>query len=133
MSSVTGGAYLTRAVQRATKTILIGQSASRLEEIVPVIDAVRAAGGQAFNVRSSVLFFLNRTRIIEHVAMVQLATIHQWPEWAEESALVSQGPRKTAICREIVARRVVKVPRGAKPADIPVEQPTLFELAINLT
>jgi hypothetical protein len=42
---------------------------------VPVIDAARAAGAQALNVLSSVLFFLNRTRIIEHVAMVRLATI----------------------------------------------------------
>jgi hypothetical protein len=46
---------------------------------VPVIDAARAAGAQALNVLSSVLF-LNRTRIIEHVAMVRLATIYQWPE-----------------------------------------------------
>jgi ABC-type uncharacterized transport system substrate-binding protein len=50
---------------------------------------------------------------------------------AEEGGLASYGARFTQLYRQR-ARMVVKVLRGAKPADIPVEQPTHFELVINL-
>ena len=57
--------------------------------------------------------------------------MHQWPELADEGGLLAYGPRFTEVFRQR-ARMVVKVLRGIKPADIPVEQPTRFELAINL-
>jgi putative ABC transport system substrate-binding protein len=50
---------------------------------------------------------------------------------AEQGGLAGYGPRFTQIYRQR-ARMVVKVLRGAKPADVPVEQPTNFELVINL-
>ena len=57
--------------------------------------------------------------------------MHQWPEMAEEGGLMGYGTRFTEAFRQR-ARLVVKVLRGAKPADLPVEQPTKFELVINL-
>jgi putative ABC transport system substrate-binding protein len=57
--------------------------------------------------------------------------VHQWPELAEEGGLLGYGPRFAEVFRQR-ARMVAKVLRGAKPADIPVEQPTKFELVINL-
>jgi len=57
--------------------------------------------------------------------------VHQWPELADEGGLVAYGPRFTEVFRQR-ARMVVKVLRGTRPADIPVEQPTRFELVINL-
>ena len=53
------------------------------------------------------------------------------PEAAEEGGLAAYGPRYAKMLRQL-ARQVVKVLRGAKPGDLPVEQPTEFELVINL-
>jgi putative ABC transport system substrate-binding protein len=51
---------------------------------------------------------------------------------AEEGGFAAYGPRLVQIFRELMARQIVKLLRGAKPADLPIEQPTKFELAINL-
>jgi putative ABC transport system substrate-binding protein len=62
---------------------------------------------------------------------LRLPAIYQWPDMAERGGFAGYGPRFTEIYRQR-ARIVVKVLRGAKPADLPVEQPTTFELVINL-
>jgi putative tryptophan/tyrosine transport system substrate-binding protein len=51
---------------------------------------------------------------------------------AEDEGLLGYGPRLVQIYRDLISRQAVKVLRGIKPADIPVEQPTRFELVINL-
>jgi putative ABC transport system substrate-binding protein len=51
---------------------------------------------------------------------------------AAEGALIGYGPRLERIYGDIISRQLVKLLRGVKPADIPVEQPTKFELAVNL-
>jgi ABC transporter substrate binding protein len=86
---------------------------------------------QALNFLASSLFFVHRRIAFEHVAVVHLPAIYQWPEMAEEGGLVGYGSRFTEMYRQR-AQIVVKILRGAKPADIPVEQPTRFELVINL-
>ena len=58
--------------------------------------------------------------------------MYQWPETAEEGGLIGYGPRLVQIYREIMARQVAELLRGAKPADLPIEQPTRFVLVINL-
>jgi putative ABC transport system substrate-binding protein len=57
--------------------------------------------------------------------------MYRWPELAEEGGLMGYGPRITQIFRQ-AARMVGKVLHGAKPGELPVEQPTKFELVINL-
>jgi putative ABC transport system substrate-binding protein len=81
---------------------------------------------------ASALFFNNRQIVFEHVAALRLPAIYQWPEMAEQEGLFGYGPRLVQLYRDVMSRQVVKVLRGAKPADIPVEQPTRFELVINL-
>ena len=61
----------------------------------------------------------------------RLPAICQWPEGAEEGGLIAYGPRLSVVSRQC-ARQVAKLLRGAKVADVPVEQPTKFELVINL-
>ena len=68
---------------------------------------------------------------MERIAAVRLPAIFQWPETAEAGALAAYGPRFTDMFRQR-ARIVVKIFRGAKPADMPVEQPARFQLVINL-
>jgi len=77
------------------------------------------------------MLHLNRHVIITRTAQVRLPAIYQWPETAEEGGLLGYGPSFIEIFRQR-ARMVAKVLRGAKPSDLPVEQPTKFKLAINL-
>jgi putative ABC transport system substrate-binding protein len=83
-------------------------------------------------VLASPLFFNNRRIVFERVAALRLPAIYQWPEMAEEEGLLGYGPRIVQLYRDVMSRQVVQVLRGTKPADIPVEQPTRFELVINL-
>jgi putative ABC transport system substrate-binding protein len=99
--------------------------------ILPAIDAALTGGAQALNVLASSLFNRYRGQIIERVRVGRLPTIYQWPETAEEGGLIAYGPRFVSMFRQY-ASQVIKVLKGAKPADIPVEQPTRFELIVNL-
>jgi putative ABC transport system substrate-binding protein len=63
---------------------------------------------------------------------VRLPAIYSLAEGAEEGGFVAYGPRLVQIFRDLMAQQLVKLLRGVKPADIPIEQPTTFELVINL-
>ena len=102
------------------------------DEIAPAIDAAKAAGASGLNVLASPLLNANRRIIIERTAVIGLPAIYQWPETAEEGGLAAYGPRFVQLYREQMARLLVKLLRGVKPADLPVEQPTRFELVINM-
>jgi putative tryptophan/tyrosine transport system substrate-binding protein len=101
------------------------------EDIAPAMDEIKASGAAAINVLSSSLLFVNRRLIIERAAALRLPAIYEWPEMAEEGGLIAYGARLSGISRQ-AARMVIEVLRGTKPADIPVEQPTNFEMVINL-
>ena len=77
------------------------------------------------------LFSFNRQIVIERATALGLPAIYEWPEMAEEGGLIGYGPRLTLIYRQL-ARLIVKVLRGVKPEDIPVELPTKFDLVVNL-
>jgi ABC transporter substrate binding protein len=74
---------------------------------------------------------INRRRITELVAGNGIPAIYGYREFVEAGGLMSYGPSVPDMCRR-AADYVAKVLRGAKPADLPVEQPTKFELVINL-
>jgi ABC-type uncharacterized transport system substrate-binding protein len=101
------------------------------EEIAPAIEKAKASGAEALNVLATPLFFTNRAAIIDRAATLRLPAIYQWPEMAKQGGLLAYGPRFEQVHRQR-ARMVIKILRGAKPADVPVEQPTKFELVINL-
>jgi putative ABC transport system substrate-binding protein len=105
--------------------------AAKPEAIVPAIDAAKASGAQALNVLAASLLNANQQVIIDRTATLKLPAIYQWPETAEAGGLAAYGPRFIEMYRQR-ARQLVKILRGAKPGDIPVEQPDKFELAINL-
>ena len=95
------------------------------------MNEIKASGAAAINVLSSPLLYVNRRLMIERAAALRLPAIYEWPEMAEEGGLIGYGARLSGISRQ-AARIVIKVLRGTKPADIPVEQPTNFEMVINL-
>jgi putative ABC transport system substrate-binding protein len=86
---------------------------------------------EAVIVVSSRLMTLNRARILELAAQNRLPLVSGWGPWAAEGGLLSYGPDIDAVIRNS-ATYVDKILKGAKPADLPVEQPTKFELVINL-
>jgi putative ABC transport system substrate-binding protein len=105
--------------------------ATKPDEIIPAINSAQAEGTLALNVLAGPLFHANRQLILDRVAVLKLPAIYQWPETAEAGGLAGYGPRLSEVNRQ-KARQVIKIFRGAMPADIPVEQPDRFELVINL-
>ena len=103
----------------------------RNEDIDSAIDAAKAAGAQALNVLASPLLHGNRRAIFARTIDLRLPAVYQWAETAQDGGLLAYGPRFTDVFRQL-ARQTVKVLRGAKPAELPVEQPTKFELVVNL-
>jgi putative ABC transport system substrate-binding protein len=101
------------------------------DDVVPAIEAIAKTGAEALNVLASPTLALERTATIDAVARLRLPAIYQWPETAREGGLVGYGPPLIATYREF-ARQLVKVLKGAKPGEIPVEQPTTFALVFNL-
>jgi putative ABC transport system substrate-binding protein len=106
-------------------------SIAKPEDIAPAIDAAKTSGTQALNFLATPLFVVNRRIAFERAAATRLPAIYQWPDMAEQGGLMAYGPRLKEVYRQR-ARLLVKVLRGTKPDDIPVEQPTHFELVINL-
>jgi ABC-type uncharacterized transport system substrate-binding protein len=101
------------------------------QELSRTLDALAAARVEAVNVLASPLLNLWRPQIIDRMRDARLPAIYQWPESAEDGGLLAYGPRNLLCYRHVVSL-VDKVLRGAKPADLPIEQPTKFELAVNL-
>jgi hypothetical protein len=106
--------------------------AARAEEILAAIDAAKASGAEAINILSSAYFWGNRQIIMQRVAALRLPAMYHSPEFAEEGGLLAYGPRAVQIFREIVAPQLIKLLRGGKPSDLPIQQPTKFELVVNL-
>jgi putative tryptophan/tyrosine transport system substrate-binding protein len=124
-----------QALQDAARARNVELSIHRItsaEEITEGIDAAKASGAEALNVLSSPFLYANRQIVMQRVAALRMPAIYQFPEEAEEGGLVAYGPRLVQIFRELMARQLVQLLRGVKPADIPIEQPTKFELVINL-
>jgi putative tryptophan/tyrosine transport system substrate-binding protein len=106
-------------------------TAGALEQIAPAMDKAKAWGAAALNVLTAPLFSFNRLIVFERTAALGLPAIYEWPEMAEEGGLIAYGPRLTLIYRQL-ARLLVKVLRGVKPEDIPVEEQAKFDLVVNL-
>jgi len=82
-------------------------------------------------VLNELMFLAHRTRIVDLVAKSRLPATYDRREWAEAGGLMSYGPSFRDSFRRAAAY-VDKILKGTKPSDLPVEQPTRFELVINL-
>jgi len=86
---------------------------------------------QALLVAPQVFFSVHRKRLIELTVSARLPAIYERRALPDAGGLVSYGPNYIALLRK-AARHVDKILQGASPADLPVEQPTEYELVINL-
>jgi ABC-type uncharacterized transport system substrate-binding protein len=101
---------------------------SELDSLVGVLGKEHPG---ALIVMASPMTFQYRTRITDLVAKSRLPAIYEMKEFAEVGGLIAYGPSRTDIWRR-GAVYVDRILKGAKPADLPIEQPTKFGMVVNL-
>jgi putative ABC transport system substrate-binding protein len=103
----------------------------RAEDIAPAFEAIKGRT-EALYVCPDGLLEANKIRINILAAGARLPTMHGYREYVEAGGLISYGANLPDLYRRS-ADYVDKILRGAKPGDLPIEQPTKFDLVINLT
>jgi putative ABC transport system substrate-binding protein len=120
-----------QAAARTVGLTVVTSEVRGAEDIVPAFDALKGRA-DALYVCGSPLLTTNRIRINTLALGVRLPTMHGFRELTEAGGLMSYGPNFPDLFRR-AAEYVDKILRGAKPSDLPVEQPTKFDLVLNLT
>ncbi len=105
--------------------------ARRPEDFDGAFQSATRARAEALMVVSSRFMNLSRSRILEFVSKQRIPLVTGWGPWVRAGGLLSYGPDLDALIKR-AASHVDKILRGVKPADLPIEQPTKFELVINL-
>jgi putative tryptophan/tyrosine transport system substrate-binding protein len=121
-------------VWEAARTLgleVVNSEIRRAEEIAPTIEALKGRA-DAIYVQTDPLMNTNRARISTLALGARLPTLSGIREYVEAGGLMSYGPNFPDLFRR-TAEYVDKILRGVKPADLPVEQPTKFDLVFNLT
>ena len=132
-SSVVGPDHL-EATQAAAGAMGVRVQALKVRSADDLESAVRAAaegGAEALIVVGISFFIPHRPRIVKLAAKYRLPTMHTHTRWVQLGGLISYTTDVDVRYRR-AARYVDKIFKGAKPADLPVEQPTKFNLEINL-
>jgi putative ABC transport system substrate-binding protein len=119
-----------RATAQTVGLEAVGSEIRDPEDIAPAINAFRDRA-EALYVCNDPLAATNRVRISTAAAEVRLPTMFGGREYVEVGGLMSFGPSFPNLFRR-AADYVDKILRGAKPADLPVEQPVKFDLVVNL-
>ena len=106
-------------------------SFDKASEIAPALNEAKASGAQAINFLATPFQVVSRDLILDQMSRLALPAIYQWPETSDLGGLVGYGPPFALMYRQR-ARQIIKMLRGTKVTDVPVEQPSNFELVINL-
>jgi putative ABC transport system substrate-binding protein len=118
------------AGQRTGIAVLESDARGR-DEIEHAFAALTKARAQGLIVLPNPVTLTHRTQIVELAAKHRLPAMYPWGEFTESGGLMAYAPNRTEMYRRS-ATFVDKILRGAKPADLPIEQPTKFELVMNL-
>ena len=129
------GAHLERAFSEETGTRLglgIEYMPTRsLDELTAALSAMAGNPPQAITVLADGFAVQNRQRIFEFATKQRVPVVSGWPVFAQSGALFTYGPLITESYRRL-AYYVDRVLKGAKPAELPIERPSKFELVLNL-
>jgi putative ABC transport system substrate-binding protein len=105
---------------------------SRAEELPAAIDALRDHGVNGLITLADPFFTAHRKQIASLARTGRLPIMFHWPEFVEAGGLLSYGPDNADLYRR-AASYVDRILRGARPGDLPIEQPSKLLLAVNLT
>jgi len=119
------------AVARALGLDLQVLEVRSLDDLEKAFARAKQAQAGAVNILDSGFFTANRVRIVEAARKTRLPAIYQDRAFVHAGGLMSYGPNVADLFRRL-ATYVDKILKGAKPADLPVEQPTKFEFVINM-
>jgi len=123
-----------RETQRAARILGVRLQSLEVRQAGDFEGAFQAATrdrAEALIVVTSRVMLLNRQRIADFATKHRLILVGGWGPWAQLGGLLTYGPNQADMWRR-AASHVDKILRGAKPADLPVEQPTRFEMVINM-
>ena len=123
-----------REVEATARTLgleAVTPDVQRAEDIAAALESLKDRV-EALYVISDPVITTNRIRINTLALRARIPTMHSLREYVEVGGLISYGPNVSDMFRR-AGELVDKILRGAKPADIPVEQPTKFDFVINLT
>jgi len=112
------------------KVTLLSIEVRRPDELEAAYAAITAQKADGLLVITDPITFGNRGQIIEFAAKNRLPAMYEVREFVNDGGLMSYGPSLVAMIRR-VPFLLDKILKGAKPADIPVEQPTQFEMVVN--
>ena len=119
------------AAARRLDVELLSFPVRNVDETRRALDDIAAAGVGAVNVLASPMLNGIRRTIIIRFLDERLPAIYEWPESADDGGLIGYGAPVLSLYRR-VAILVDKVLRGARPAELPIERPSTFELVVNL-
>ena len=129
------GEHLERAITEETGRrlgVTINSFPTRAAaELSDALKAIASDPPQGISVLADGFAIQNRQRIIDLATSLRIPVISGWPTFARSGALFSYGPRLQASYRRL-SHYVDRVLKGAKPGDLPIEQPAEFELILNL-
>ena len=121
----------TEAAARTMSATLQPLAVRHPDDLEPLFSKATRERADAVLVFAHAFAFVHRDRIIELAARQRLPTMYGWREFVDVGGLMSYGPNVHAMLRR-AASYVDRIVKGAKAGDLPIEQPTKFELVINL-
>jgi ABC-type uncharacterized transport system substrate-binding protein len=122
---------LTESAARSTGLDFRSWPLRGVGEIGDTLDEIKNSGATAIIIQPSPFTYQQRDRLIELATNDRLATVYAFPAAAREGSLIAYGPDYVHM-HQRAPFYVDRVLKGTKPADLPVEQPTKFELVVNI-